>query len=192
MYLDDSVAQTEVFEGKVPTMYRDTKGNVTVGVGLELPTLESALDLPFYRHAGVQPDVRATEAEIETDYYRVANMNFGGVYGPAYFAQLGALFLQGADIDKLLRSFVVKNDAALASHFTSYDSWPSPAKLGYLDMVYNLGPMRLFVEYTHMNAAAAIGDWKTCAGQCSRDASDPAFVRRNQWTIQQFLAAAAA
>jgi hypothetical protein len=188
MYIDDSVAQTEVFEGKVPTMYRDTKGNVTVAVGMEVPNVEFAQGLPFYK-PGMGEDQRATADQIEEDYWRVQNMSFGGVYTWKYYQYGGSLFLQDQDINALVKSVVAANDSRLAAHFSQYAMWPDAAKLAYLDMAYNLGFDRLMEQYPHLNTAAAIDAWQICAAQCARDSDDPAFERRNAWTRQQFLAA---
>jgi hypothetical protein len=188
MYIDDSVAQTEIFEGKVPTMFLDTKGNVTVGVGLEVPNVEFAQGLPFYK-PGMGEDQRATADQIEEDYWRVQNMNFGGVYTSKYYRYGGSLFLQDQDINALVKSVVMANDSQLAAHFSQYAMWPDAAKLAYLDMAYNLGMTRLIAEYPQMNTAAAIDAWQICVAECGRDSNDPAFERRNAWTRQQFLAA---
>jgi hypothetical protein len=186
-YLDDSVKQTEVFEGKVPTMYLDTKGNVTVAVGLEVPSVDFARGLPFYTR-GMGEDTRATPQEI-TDTFDWVKSQKPGKLPKFYQAPEYSVFLQDADIDSLLRAVVTANDSRLAHHFPQYDAWPYSAKLAYLDMAYNLGFARLIAEYTRMNAAAEATMWQVCAAECGRGVNDPAFERRNAWTRQQFLAA---
>jgi len=187
MYIDDSVAQTEVFEGKVPTMYLDTKGNVTVGVGLEVPNVEFALGLPFYMR-GMGADPRATPEEITATFDWVKAQKPGMLprhyQNPEY-----SIFLQDQDINALVKAVVTANDSQLAAHFPQYAMWPDAAKLAYLDMAYNLGMKRLIAEYPRLNTAAAIDAWQICAAECGRDSNDPAFERRNAWTKQQFLAA---
>jgi GH24 family phage-related lysozyme (muramidase) len=181
VYLDDAVKNTEEFEGRVNHMYLDTKGNVTVAVGQMLADVAAAQALPFKRR-GMGEDIPASEGEIAEEFNRVKASSPGHA-AHYYFT---TLFLEDADMDRLLRVFLADIDAALFLHFSRYNDWPDAAKLGYLDMGYNLGPHRLFTEYPHMNAAAADGQWLTCAAQCEREKGSPAFDRRNAWTRQQF------
>lgn len=188
-YIDDSVAQTEVFEGNIPYMYQDSRGNVTAGVGIMLADAEAAQALPFQiDHIGGL--MKATADEIASDYGRVKASHPG--FLPAYYHWAGSLTLGADVIASLLRNVIVRNDTALAERFAQYDSWPAPAKLAVLDMAYNLGTAKLFSEYTHLMASLQGRYWKGCAGQCARDSSDPAFAKRNDWTRQQFLLAASA
>src|SRR5579863_2584618 len=71
-YLDESLAKLEWFEGSIPWMYLDTRGNVTVGVGLLVPDAAAAQKLPF-----VFEGRAATAAETATEYARVHGMPMG-------------------------------------------------------------------------------------------------------------------
>jgi hypothetical protein len=75
----------------------------------------------------------------------------------------------------------------LRSQVPGYDKLPDPAKLGLLDMVYNLGPGRLFSQFPRLLAAVEAGHWDQAAAMSSRRGPAPV---RNEWTRQQFLAAA--
>lgn len=186
MYLDDAVKNTELFEGRVNHMYLDSKGNVTAAVGVLIPSLAAAIDLPFKRR-GMGQDFPASAGEIADDYNRVKAASMG--HAATYYHNAESVILEDADMDKLLLSFLQNLDGALRKHFIKYDDWPDAAKLAYLDMAYNLGPVRLFNEYTHMNASALVDQWMQCAAECGRDSSDPAFDRRNAWTRAQFRTA---
>ena len=61
--------------------------------------------------------------------------------------------------------------------------------MGLLDMVYNLGPGKLFAEYPRLLRAVEAGDWKAAAAASHRRGPGEA---RNAWTQQQFLSAATA
>jgi GH24 family phage-related lysozyme (muramidase) len=186
MYLDDAVKNTEQFEGRVNHMYLDSKGNVTVAVGLMIPTTAAALNLPFKRR-GLGQDFPASQLEILDDYNRVKAASVGHV--ATYYHNAESVILEDAEIDSQLLSWLKGLDQELAAHFPKYNDWPAPAKLAYLDMAYNLGTGRLFREYPRMNAAAAIEAFMQCAAECGRESGDPAFDRRNAWTRQMFRAA---
>ncbi len=75
----------------------------------------------------------------------------------------------------------------LRDHVGGYDELPDGVKLALLDMVYNLGPGKLFQEYPKLLAAVAEGDWAKAAGACLRRGPGAA---RNVWTKEQFLGVA--
>lgn len=184
MYLDDAVKNTESFEGRVNHMYLDSKGNVTVAVGLMLADVKAAQTLPFKRR-GMGQDFAATRAEIEEEFVRVRASSPG--YAAAYYYT--TLFLEDAEMDGQVRIFLTQLEQTYRKHFRNYGEWPDAGKLAYLDMGYNLGPARLFMEYPKMNAAAAGQKWLQCAAECERERGSPAFARRNEWTRKQFRAA---
>jgi GH24 family phage-related lysozyme (muramidase) len=182
-YLDDSVAQLQIFEGVVPWMYLDTRGFVTVGVGEMLAAASRAQTLPFIDSNGnaVTPDV------ILAEYNRVLALVKGQQSG-VYRADASPT-LSPASIGTLLMAHVQYFDGQLSAQFANYAAFPDPAKLALLDMIYNLGPHGLFVGYPTLMGDVTNGNWNGAAAQCYRNGPSAA---RNQWTQQQFLAAAAA
>src|SRR5271168_4443937 len=66
-YLEQSTAQTTVFETAVPWMYLDTRGLVTAGIGQMLPDAASAQSLAFLHPDGTP----ATPDAIHADFDRV-------------------------------------------------------------------------------------------------------------------------
>jgi GH24 family phage-related lysozyme (muramidase) len=182
-YLDESVAQLEIFEGVIPWMYLDTKGFVTVGVGEMLPAASRAQALPFLDSNGnaVTPDA------ILAEYNRVVALAPAQPAG-AYRANTSPT-LSAASINGLLMTQVQYFDGQLIAQFANYAAFPDPAKLGLLDMIYNLGPRGLFVGYPTFMGYVNAENWAGAAGQCYRNGPSAA---RNTWTQQQFLAAAAA
>ncbi len=180
-YLEQSVAKIREFEGSVPWMYLDTVGKVTVGIGMMLVNEAAASALPFAMSG--RP---ATPDEINREFARVSAMKRGQV-AKSYFSK-GGLALSEETIEAKLRDALEGFEGYLRSHVHGYDALPDAAKLALLDMVYNLGPGRLFAEYPRLIAAVERGDWKTAAGASLR--RGPSVVR-NLWTKEQFLAAAA-
>ena len=175
------MAKIREFEGSVPWMYLDTVGKVTVGVGLMLINEMAATVLPFTMSG--RP---ATLDEISREFARVSAMKKGQI-AKSYYNKLG-LELPEQTIEAKLRDALEGFEGYLRSHVHGYDGLPDAAKLALLDMIYNLGPGRLFAEYPRLIAAVEQGDWKAAAQASLRRGPS---ALRNLWTKQQFLAAAA-
>lgn len=182
-YLDASLTYLKEFEGVVEWMYLDTRGLVTVGVGEMLSDAASAQSLAFADSSG-QP---ATQDAIQNDYNRVRALE--AAQGAGFYRVPTSLVLPPPAIDTLLRSRVTEFDGQLSSRFPAYAGFPDPAKLGLLDMIYNLGGPKLFGTFHHFMNCIDNQDWPGAAANCHRVGPSQA---RNDWTRQQFLAAAAA
>lgn len=176
-YLEQSIKQLKEFEGSIPWMYLDTVGKVTVGVGLMLVNELAAHALPFM--VGDRP---ADKDEVEREFERVRSMK-KGLLAKLYLSREG-LRLPQAAIDRQLEGTLTGFEGYLRSHIRGYDQIPEAAKLALLDMIYNLGPGRLFSQYTRLIAAVESGDWKTAAAASNRRGPS---AERNAWTKQQFL-----
>lgn len=182
-YLDDSLAHLEIFEGTVPWMYLDTKGFVTVGVGELLANAAKAETLAF-----LDPDGEAsTQDAILDEFNRVAALAPAKV--AAFYRSPTSPVLPHGAIDALLMNHLNLFDGQLSARFPDYAGFPDPAKLGLLDMIYNLGQVGLFQHFLHFMAAVDKQDWLGAAANCHRVGPSQA---RNDWTQQQFLAAAGA
>ena len=179
-YLDAVLAKLKEFEGCVPWMYLDTVGKVTVGIGMMLPSGLAADALPF-----VSGERSATATEIGAEFARVSAMTKGRV--AKFYAKSGGLRLSQETIDDRLRGTLEGFEGYLRRYLPTYDELPDAAKIALLDMVYNLGPGRLFAEYPRLIAAIEAGDWKAAAAASERRGPSPA---RNLWTREQLLAAA--
>ena len=179
-YLDESVRKLKEFEGSVEWMYLDTVGKVTVGVGLILPNAVAAQALSFLRGDGP-----ATQEEIAAEYARVSALAKGRA--AKFYAKPTGLQLSDEVIEQKLRDALTGFESYLRKHIGGYDGLPDAAKIALLDMVYNLGPGKLFAEYPRLIAAIEAGDWKTAAQHSQRRGPGSA---RNEWTRQQFLSVA--
>lgn len=182
-YLDDSLARLEIFEGTVPWMYLDTRGFVTVGVGELLANAAKAETLAF-----VDPDGEpSTQGAILDEFNRVSALLPAKV--AAFYRSPTSPVLPHSAIDTLLMNHLNFFDGQLAGRFPNYADFPDPAKLGLLDMIYNLGQVGLFQHFPHFMAAVDKQDWLNAAANCHRVGPSQ---ERNDWTHQQFVAAAAA
>ncbi len=155
-------------------------GKVTVGVGLMLPDSKSAGALPF-----TVGDRQATAEEIAADFHRVSALPKGRT--AAFYHKPGGLRLAEETIDERLREVLEGFEGYLRAHIAGYPRLPDAAKLALLDMVYNLGPGRLFQEYPKLIGAIERGDWADAAKASLRRGPSAA---RNTWTKEQFLDAA--
>ncbi len=180
-YLDDSLAHLEIFEGIVPWMYLDTRGFVTVGVGEMLANAAKAQSLSFV-DTSAQP---ASPEAILAEYNRVAALSPARV--AAFYRSSTSPVLPHSAIDALLMNHLAFFDGQLSGRFAAYANFPDPAKLGLLDMIYNLGVTGLFKGFPHFMGCVDNQDWLGAAANCHRMGPSQA---RNDWTRQQFLAAA--
>ncbi len=179
-YLDEAIARLKEFEGSVPWMYLDTVGKVTVGVGSMLPDARAAALMPFLA------DERAATAEqIQKEFDRISALAKGKA--AAFYKTAGGLRLPDEAIDAKLRDVLEGFEGYLKAHVGGYDLLPEAARLALLDMVYNLGPGKLFHEYPKLIAAIEKGDWTAAAAASLRRGPSAA---RNTWTRDQFLSAA--
>lgn len=176
----ETVADFERWEGRIPHMYLDTKGLVTVGVGKMLPDVKAAQALAFVRRAD---GAAATAAEIKTDFDKVSQQTKGKL--ASTYEAYTALILPADVIDKLLASVVAGFEADLKANFAGYDFYPAPAKRALLDMVYNLGTAGL-LKFKKLKKAVEAAQWKDAAAECHRQGPSQ---ERNDWTRDLFLEA---
>jgi GH24 family phage-related lysozyme (muramidase) len=181
-YFEQSLAKLEEFEGSIPWMYRDTAGNVTVGIGLMLPDAAAARALPFQ-----SSERAASPEEIEAEFVRVDGMPAGRA--ALFYRKEGALELAKAEIDSALRRVLMQFEEKIKAALPEYDGMPDAAKMALLDMAYNLGPMGLLHEYPKLIKAVRMGDWTQAAANSFRHGPG---TGRNEWTRAMFLAGAVA
>ena len=104
-----------------------------------------------------------------------------------FYRKTGGLRLTEETIHERLREVLEGFEGYLRSHLRGYDGLPDGVKIALLDMVYNLGPGRLFQEYPKLLAAVESRNWAAAAAASLRKGPSAA---RNAWTREQFLSAA--
>ena len=184
IYFDKALEFISEHEGKIPWIYLDTRGNVTVGVGLMLPNINAALAQPF-KIKGMGGDLPATHEQVENDWNRIQSMPIG-LAAHAYEC-MSSVFLEDLDIQANLSNYVKTEEAAIRAGLAGYDSFPDDAKIALLDMGYNLGSAGLLHGYPHLCAACVAKNWKLASQECQRGGIG---TTRNSWTVSQFLASA--
>lgn len=150
-------------EEYVPHMYLDKYGNVTVGIGHLIPDVDKAKGLSFTKRGTT---VGASHSEIELAFNAVKSSGLINATAPA-FRNLTSIFMTEADaviqamkdIDEFLR--ILKS----SDYFPEFDSYPTLAKRGLLDLAYNVGADEARFGYKQTSAAALRRNWKEAGVQ---------------------------
>ena len=177
-YVAAFLPQLKIFEGCVPWMYLDTRGNVTIWVGFEVPSSLAAQSLPLYLPGGM---LACTEQEKAAAWGTVSAMQPGRL--PASYDYSGCPVMLPSDGDAMLLARLDASDAELHADYPGFESFPDAVKMALLDMDFNLGDSKLRNTYPKFDAAVDTQDWATAALQCNRNGVQPA---RNAWTVAQF------
>ena len=152
-------------EGSISHMYLDTRGFVTVGVENMMRTAAEAQALTFVRR---EDGNAATDEEIAADFDAIKNRPYGQSYTARSFKEFTKLDMPDAEIDALLDRRIAGFEAGLRDDFPGFDDYPDRAKLGLIDMAFNLGNHGLVTKFPTFTAAARAHDWAVCAEQCRR------------------------
>ena len=175
------------FEGpRVPFMYLDSIGLVTIGTGNLIDPVSEALVLPFVRGSRL-----ASQAEIGAVWHLVKSRQDLAVHGGMIFGSLPGNDLRlGPDaMTALFRRRYLTHRAALRARFPDYDTWPTEARWAMHSMAWALGPAWREDKWPRFTAAVRAQDWATCAEQC-RIRTIPDSNGRNQANRRLFRCAA--
>jgi hypothetical protein len=181
------------WEGEIRYLYLDVKGFVTIGIGCRA-SLEQAEEMQFvYREddvtkAGTAQTVVARKGDVASkaaiaEDYNVVEQHQELRKNP--YKTFTKLDLTRDALDTLLGQRIATFEAALRKRFSDFDSFPVPAQLALLDLSFNVGRLGGFPSLVK---AAKQHDWLTASKQCLR--KPPISEARNQWTVDQFTAAA--
>ena len=177
------------FEGRVPTMYADIKGLITIGLGCLIDPVTLATSLPFHRHSPNGP--RASVGEIAGEWQRLKAMDLGKWHFATQRAKAGlTLWLDDDGIDDLARTRLDTFEHVLVKQFPEWEQWPAEAQLAVLSMAWGMGP-GFPAHWPQFTAAALQQDWALCSMCCRmREAGNPGVVPRNKANTALFKAAA--
>lgn len=168
-------------EGNIPWMYPDTEGNVTVGIGTELPTARSATEVAFYVQAAPgKPKRDATAAEITAAWEVVKAAKFPH----KNYAEWTQLRIDQPEIDRLVKKDIGRFEGDLRKLYRRFDLFPDEAKIALFDMIYNLGypHLRNFPKFNkELNALKP--DWNKIADESHWKCDDPS---RPLWVRSRF------
>jgi len=172
----------ERFEGRVPHLYLDSNGYVTVGVGHLLKTFFDAQYLKFQHQNGTL----ATHDEIRADYDRVSQQVPSQI--ASYYKKYSSLTLPDDEIDRLTEEHIETFERQLKNIYRDFKNFPQEAQLALFDIVFNVGATNLRLKWPKMNQAINDFDWLEAAKHSKR--RPPISSRRNKYVNDLFEKAA--
>src|SRR5580704_15178775 len=183
------------FEGRVPFMYLDVLGLVTVGVGnlVDPVAVAQALPFRFKNRPGISaPGSAASPDQIAAEWQTLKNNPSLGKAGYKACDPVTQLELSDDGIDSLILDRLTKNESFLKRQqwFQGFDTWPADAQLGLLSMAWAMGPGGPG-GFPSFRAACQKFDFSTAAAECKmNEAGNPGLVPRNQANFALFSNAA--
>jgi hypothetical protein len=178
---------TEPLEGRVPYLYVDIKGLVTCGVGNLVDPINEALKLPWKLGNGdaLPSEIRADwEALKAEDHRRINDKDPKTVplrqLHHKFAAPYTRVRLTDADINTLVISKLLANEAFMRKALYRWDEFPADAQLACCSMAWALGPG---FPATFKNFAKAVNDldWLAAKASCKiKSENNPGVVPRNR------------
>src|SRR5690554_2588275 len=188
------IKNTEKHEGRVPHLYLDTRGFVTVGIGHLIPNKSAMASVPLYKKGANNVLVLASLAEKHAEDDTIKKQPYGK-YLASYYKPYTTLVMKDHDI-------VIQKEKHIASFYrelvgyyntkngfsTHFDAMPFEVQQALLDMSFNLGITRLKNQYINMNAHIKKEKWGDAALQSNRIGIQ---AQRNLYIKNLFLKAQA-
>jgi GH24 family phage-related lysozyme (muramidase) len=178
----DMYADLSPLEGIVGHMYRDAakEGNVTVGVGNLIPSLEAAQKLEF-SNMDAMPVRKATADEIKVAWNAV--MAKPPALPSSEYRHSPTIALSDtAIVDLFTKRFTNEFLPAAQHRFSGFDQFPKCARRGIVEMLYALGPTKFDAQFGLFIAAVKNGNWREAANQTLRGRQE----HRNEWRRSLF------
>lgn len=168
----DQWSFTSQFEGVVPHLYLDTRGNMTCGVGFLVKSEAELVRLPW------SPSAQAALMDWQL-VARAAPGKPASFYRPLCKARLNEIDMRRM-FDLHVTAFRKQIDPAW-----HLNNWPECVQIALVDMAFNLGAAGL-AKYRKLQAAVFARQWSVAANECARGGIGDA---RNEATRQLFLGA---
>ncbi len=163
---DDMKGFIKRHEGNIHHFYKDTRNNVTIGVGQMIPSLEAAKKLPLYKFDGDKPFRPALQEEIDDAWYRIKAKPHGFSMPASKFdprnaaTNLPNIGLRVPDREFMLEQRLREGIRYIQKLTPDYATF-SPARRKVIsDMEFNLGPKLNRQDWDRFFGAIDIGDWK--------------------------------
>lgn len=183
----------EKYEGRIPHLYLDTVGKVTVGIGHMVPNKVAMATVTMYKKGKNNLLVLATAAEKHAEYDTIKKQSFGRSYGATLFKKHTTLTMKDVDInaqrDKHVQSFYKE----LTGYYSTgngfakgFDTMPAEVQKALFDMVFNLGITKLKSQYVRFNGFIKTEKWDDAAKQSNRMGISPV---RNKYVLDLFKTA---
>jgi GH24 family phage-related lysozyme (muramidase) len=132
-------------EGRLLSMYLDSVGVVTCGVGHALFTPGDAYNICWWKDTSTL----ATREEVNAGWSSVKYKN-----------SKRALLISYEETDRLLQSDLTKFERVIRSTFADVDTYPHLVQVALYDICFNCGS---FTKWPHFSAAIHAHNWKLAA-----------------------------
>lgn len=193
----------ELYEGRKDFLYKDSVGQVTVGVGCLVRHRTDASNLILVSRSNKR---NATPAEKEAAFdavmkepmqHLVARDHKMHIWGASHYQSVAGasdLFMPAAEIDRRRDLHVAEFSRYLTQKFTpahgyknNFAAFPEPVRLALYDMMFNLGPTKFPATFPTLTKAIKAEDWTASALASRRPQLGSA---RNRYVNDLFLQAA--
>lgn len=172
MLVNDQWDFTAPFEGIVPHLYLDTRGNVTCGVGFLVSDEATLVRLPWWPSI---PDAIA-------DYHHVCTAEKG--HAASFYKPMCKARLTEFDMRRLFDLHVTAFRKQMDPTWR-LRQWPECVQIALVDMAFNLGVGGL-AKFHKLQVAVFARQWAAASAECHRNGIGDA---RNEATKQLFLQA---
>lgn len=168
---NDTLAEEyKTYEAPISHLYKDSKGNITVGIGRMLKNEEEAQNLPFVKYEKGKEPRPATPEEISQAFKKLKESKAGGYkaeyYKPSEKNGFDDIRISDEDMKALAISNLFEHVGILKNRFKDFDQFPLEAKKALLDLQFNTGlPPK---EWTEFYKAVNNKDWKKAAKESGR------------------------
>ena len=163
------------YEGNIQHMYLDVKLNVTVGIGHLIENAAEAEKLPFYhRHSENLPFYRRHSSphplHVKNAFDKVLRNKEKAPDGASAFKDITHLDLDLNVIEVLFEDDVRSFIKQLYTEYPDFFSYPGSAKMGMLDLIYNMGKENFFYpKFPMFHDALKFRNWPRVAEESHRD-----------------------
>lgn len=165
---------TAPFEGVVPHLYLDTRGNPTCGVGFMIASEAELVRLPWW------PNAQEAIAD-----FRLLKTVTGDLNHPASsYQRLVRARLREDGMRAVFDAKIAALRKALEPGW-QLSHWPESVQIALMDMGYNLGVVGL-AKFRRLHLACFARNWRIAADECHRGVVQTA---RNEATRGLFLSA---
>jgi len=144
------------YEGKFLTLYQDTLGLVTTGIGNLVDPIDRVVGLPFFHEDGRPADAE----EIRAEWRRVKAMPPGLL--AARYVVPGALRLSPEGLALLVRRQNALNVQQLARSYPDLPNYPAAVQTALMGMAWAMGA-GFPAKWPTFSAAVRGRDWKSAA-----------------------------
>ncbi len=169
------INNTEKYEGRIPHLYLDTRGLVTVGIGHLIPNKASMAFVVMYKKGANNTLALASLAEKRAEYDTIKKQPYGFSRNASSYKAHTALVMKNHDIVAQKEKHILTFYGELAKYYTTvngfaknFDAMPHPVQKALFDMVFNLGITKLRTQYVKMNNAIKKENWVAAAAESKR------------------------